>query len=153
MKILCSIAAAIVALVSSASTNGLEGDWQLCVTGPGSPTETCARIHVDSFAPLPRPSQFGNRASTFRHTINLNAVLGFSNGGLSEFGTLVTNDSLSKLFVYLGTQGGSVYGGDGGWFVATLTRSPDSLYGSWVRSCRGGCPERGRVVFRRAKSY
>jgi hypothetical protein len=141
----------LTALAVNLLSNGLEGNWQLCITGTGSPAESCAAIHVDSFVPTPWPDRFGNRSSTFRFSIDLNAVLSYPKARVGEFGTLITDDSLSRVAVRLGSRDGKTYIGDGGWLLAVLRRTPDSLYGTYSRTCRGGCPERGRVIFRRIR--
>ena len=143
------VAICLIWVAPHAPSPGLEGDWTACLTKANDSESVCGSITVDTLSQLVRPSGLPVYYYRFTHDIDLVRLVGHDGKYLGRFGTFLSYDSLATFALYLGMDEHALYGWDGGWLLSDLQQSGDSLYGDWNRTCYAGCPEHGRIVFRR----
>lgn len=146
-------AAAILAvaslLVLPTGFADLSGDWEVCLFTEGRQGVVCGSAVVGIQSTVVRVPHDSIRLYRLKHDLVLARSVGEYDRGLDQFGVLrISSDSTLSLGLGLGAKDLDVHPHSGS-MVARLSWAPDSLYGEWSRACNGGCPEFGRVVFRR----
>lgn len=149
MSLVAVIGAVLSLFVLPTGRPDVSGDWEVCLTTEGRKGVVCGRATVgieSTVAFMPNDSVHVYR---FRHDLALTRSVGEYHRKLDQFGLLrISSDSTLAMGLGLGAQDLEVHPHSGA-LVARLTWARDSLFGEWRRVCNGGCPEFGRVVFRR----